>query len=168
MLSIRRLLDKAAHSSFYLWLLNRGVNRMVPFNRPHHFQVTRVTEDSLHINVPYRAFNFNHIKGIHACALATVGELAAGMMLMREFDFSEYRLIMSQLSVDYFYQAKQAVTAVASLTDTDKQEALGEIATEGKAMIKMAAQLHDQDNNAICTVTTTWQIKPWSAVKTAR
>ena len=61
MLSIRRLLDKAAHSPFYLWLLNRGVNRMVPFNRPHHFQVTRVTEDSLHINVPYRAFNFNHI-----------------------------------------------------------------------------------------------------------
>jgi hypothetical protein len=65
-MNITRIVDKARESGFYLKILNFGLNKMVPFNKPHGFKVIEIGGHHLKTMVPYRKINFNHIKGIHA------------------------------------------------------------------------------------------------------
>jgi hypothetical protein len=35
-------IERAKHSRFYLWLLNVGLLRMIPFNKPHGFRIIEI------------------------------------------------------------------------------------------------------------------------------
>ncbi len=113
-------IEKARHSRFNLWIINRVLAKMVPFNAPHGFKIVAVGEDSLTTFAPYKKRNFNHVKGIHACGIATIAEFAAGMMLIREFNVTKYRTIMSKLETTYHYQAKKDLRGVSSITKKQK------------------------------------------------
>jgi len=65
-MDIKKLVHRAKTSGFYRTILNLGLNRMIPFNKPHGFKVLEVDEDSLKVLLPYKRKNFNHINGIHA------------------------------------------------------------------------------------------------------
>ncbi|MBX7175295.1 MAG: peptide chain release factor 2, partial [Saprospiraceae bacterium] len=41
--------------------------------------------------------NLNHLKGLHACSLATLGEFTAGMSLLHALRSMDYRLIMKEI-----------------------------------------------------------------------
>src|SRR3990167_213039 len=110
------LIQKAENSKLYLWLLNRVMSHAVPFNKPHGFKVIDITFHHVTTFAAYRKKNFNHVRGIHACAIATVGELAAGIVLMYHFSPAQYRFIMSTMQIDYHYQAKKNITAMAALS----------------------------------------------------
>src|SRR3569623_3036662 len=101
MLDQTTLIQKAKTSSFYRKVLNWSLNKMIPFNRPHHFQIVEIDDYKLKSRVPYRKSNFNHIRGIHACALATVTEFTSGFLLITRLDAKKYRLIMQRLEMDY-------------------------------------------------------------------
>ena len=105
-MNINRIIQKSKRSGFYRKILNFGLNRMVPFNKPHGFKIVEISDHHLKILIPYRKANFNHIKGIHACALATVSEFTTGFLLLSRLDPKKYRLIMQSLNMDYHYQAK--------------------------------------------------------------
>ena len=161
-------LKKAEHSQFKLWMLNRFLMRLIPFNAAHSIQIKEILPDAIVTSVPYQRRNWNHIKGIHACCIATVGELSAGLQLMRDFDATKYRLIMANLSVDYHYQAKKNLRAMTTISKEEialAQEVLGK---NGKTMIVITTKIKNSDDEDIATVLTTWQIKPWKSVKTAK
>ena len=160
------LIERSKTSKKHLWLLNRLMSHIVPFNRPHGFRVIKVTDDSVQTSAPYHKKNFNHVKGIHACALATVGELSAGLALMSHFSPLEYRIIMSNITIDYHYQAKKNITATAHFDSNKKNMVLESIKTLGKTSETVVTELTDTDNQSIATVKTTWQIKPWKDVRT--
>lgn len=165
-LNLQRLFDKAKHSSFYRWLLNRALLRTIPFNNPHGFVIDAITDDSLITRAPYRRRNMNHLKGIHACALATIGELSAGLLLLSLFNPKKYRLILSKLEITYHYQAKIPTLSKATLP-CDQQQTLKQQLGQGDVIVlPMQSELHDSMNNHIASVVTTWQIKPWTQVKT--
>ncbi|MFN0189743.1 MAG: DUF4442 domain-containing protein, partial [Bacteroidia bacterium] len=71
-MTLNSILDKAKNSSFYLFLLNLVLRRIIPYNAPHRFKVEKVNEESLEVSIPFIKKNKNHINGIHACALATL------------------------------------------------------------------------------------------------
>lgn len=95
---LNRLVAKAEKSSFYLWVLNVIAGRFVPFNKPHTFSIKHITSNSIHIELPYKKVNLNHIKGIHACALATLCEYCTGTVLLLSLDPSMYRIILNHNS----------------------------------------------------------------------
>ena len=159
-------IQKAQHSKLYLWLLNRVMNKAVPFNKPHGFQVVQITPTQVTTVALYQKKNFNHVRGIHACAIATVGELAAGLVLMANFSGKDYRFIMSRIEIDYHYQAKQDIIAIATLSATDKKTILDTLSNEPKTLYTVTTEIHDKASTAIATVKTTWQIKRWNAVRT--
>lgn len=161
-----KLIKKAEKSKLQAWLLNRVINHTVPFNKPHGFRVIKMTANSMEIFAPYRKKNFNHVRGIHACAIATVGELAAGLLLMSHFSPKEYRIIMSALQIDYHYQAKKDITAMAALSEAEKKNILERLHTEPKTTQTITTEIKDSDNKAIATLHTTWQIKSWKDVQT--
>ncbi len=160
------LIQKAQTSKKYLWLLNRIMNHSVRFNKPHGFQVIKITDEYIQTFAPYHKKNFNHVRGIHACALATVGELAAGLMLMHHFSPKSYRVIMSQIHIDYHYQAKKNVVATATLSSEEKSNIMAVLSEQNKTIHTLISEIKDEDQALIATVKSTWQIKSWSEVKT--
>lgn len=166
-MQINRLIEKAKTSGFYLKLLNLGLNRMVPFNKPHGFKVLEVGDEHIKTKVPYRKANFNHIKGIHACALATLSEFTTGFLLLIKLDPKRYRLIMQKLVMEYHYQAKMDAMAAFSISkEWMDAEIFFPLKSEEKVTVDCIVKIHDRDGNHLSTGTVTWQIKNWEKVKT--
>jgi hypothetical protein len=140
---------------------------MVPFNKPHGFRVVEIGDNYLKTFVPYKKINFNHIKGIHACALATLSEFTTGFLLLIKLDPKKYRLIMQKLTMDYHYQAKMDAFAYFSLSDEWLEKSIFKpLKSEEKVIIDCEIKIHDSEGNHLSTGTVSWQIKTWDKVRT--
>src|SRR5687767_5596715 len=110
-MNFAKYIKGARSSKFGLFRLNLGLGFIVPFNRPHKIKIKEIGEDFIKTIIPYRRKNMNHIRGIHACGLATAAEFASGFHLLTKLDSKKYRLIMESLEMKYHYQAKSDVIA---------------------------------------------------------
>lgn len=161
------LLAQARSSRRWLWVLNMLLGRVIPFNSPHGFRVTELEKDRVVTKAPYRRRNHNHIRGIHACAIATIAEFSAGMMLLVKLEPKKYRLIMSHLEVEYLYQAKQVISSVSKLNNQRLQECvLAPLLDQEAPSITMESLVHDEGGNLVARARTTWQVKRWKQVRT--
>jgi len=161
------VLQKAKTSSFYLKLLNWSLNRMIPFNKPHGFKVVQLGDYMLKTLIPYRKKNFNHIRGIHACALATVTEFTSGFLLISRLDPKKYRLIMQRLEMDYHYQGKMDAVAVFEISEQwIQQQIYDPLKTQDAIILPCEVKIHDVKGNHLTTGKIFWQIKDWAKVKT--
>ncbi|UCZ55544.1 DUF4442 domain-containing protein [Desulfurispirillum indicum] len=164
---LRTLLGRARHSKFWLWVLNLVLGRMIPFNRPHGFCILSIDEKGIMTTAPYRRSNFNHIRGIHACAIATIAEFSSGITLLSHIDPSRFRLIMARLEVEYAYQAKSRLRAVTDLTEQQiAEEFLRPLQTDGVVQRQVQTRVYDQDDRLVATGFITWQVKSWELVRT--
>src|SRR3990167_10513543 len=150
-----QLIRKARQSKIHLWLLNRIMNHNVRFNKPHGFQVVKITDEHVQTFAPYHKKNFNHVRGIHACAIATIGELAAGMALMFHFSPLDYRVILSSLAVDYHYQAKKDIVGTAKLSPAEKEEISKKLEIDGKTLHTVITEIKDADHEVVAMVKST-------------
>ena len=116
-MNIDKVVEKSKYFKHYRRLLNLGLNRLVPFNKPHGIKVMEISDHHLKTIVPYKRANFNHIRGIHACALATISEFTTGFLLLTKLDPKKYRLIMQSLHMDYYYQAKMNCFGEFAITE---------------------------------------------------
>jgi hypothetical protein len=161
------ILQRAKASAFYLWLLNQVLNRVIPFNRGHRFRIQQITDDSLVTRLPYITRNFNHIRGLHACALATISEFTTGFMLISKLEPTRYRLIMQRLEMDYHYQGKMDATATFTVTQEWLQEKVfNPLLTQESVLVPCEIKIHDVAGNHLTTGRVYWQIKEWQKVKT--
>ena len=152
-------------SGVKLSLLNCILSWAIPFNAPHGFRLLR-DDDGVSAIIPFKRKNLNHIQSIHACALATGGEFCAGIYLLKSFPSTDYRLILSNLQVEYLYQAKTNVICSVSANESKKHAALQEIQSIGKSLIDLETILKDDSQNVVAKVITKWQIKRWDQVRT--
>ena len=166
-MDIQQLVKRAQSSGFYKTLLNLGLNRMIPFNKPHGFKVVGINANNVTVLLPYKRKNFNHIKGIHACALATVSEFATGFLLTTKLDPKKYRLIMQRLEMDYHYQGKMDALANFEATDSWLSEQIYKpLSVDESVVITCEIKIHDIKGNHLTTGKVFWQIKDWQKVKT--
>jgi acyl-coenzyme A thioesterase PaaI-like protein len=162
-----KILEKAKHSSFYLKVLNWSLARMIPFNKPHGFKIFEIEDFRLKIIIPYRKSNFNHIRGLHACALATLSEFATGFLLLSNLDIKKYRLIMQRLEIDYHYQGKVDAFAEFIISKEWLDENISRpLQTQEAIVVPCEVKIHDSKGNHLTTGKVYWQIKVWSKVKT--
>ena len=131
----------------------------IPFNKPHRFRIGSLAKGEASVEAPPRRWNRNHLGTVHACALATIGEFAAGLALLGAFDPSEYRLIMSRLEVDYTRRAKGRIMAAAAL---ELESLRADLAASGVAVSVVESELRDGEGEVVARVRTHWQVKSWS------
>ena len=79
---------------------------MIPFNKPHGFRIVEIGDYHIKLQLPYKRRNLNHIRGLHACALATLSEFTTGLLLISKLGFDTYRIIYNACEMDYHYQAR--------------------------------------------------------------
>jgi acyl-coenzyme A thioesterase PaaI-like protein len=149
-----------------LMALNKFLTVGIPFNAPHGFKIRELTDEAVIISLPNRKLNHNHLGGIHACAMATVGEYCAGMSLLKCFGISKYRLILSDLHVKYTYQGRSDLEGSCSPTQIDREAVKQVLESEGKHLQKLETLIRDKKGKEVAIVTTTWQLKSWDQVKT--
>lgn len=166
-MDLGKILKKAETSGFYRWILNRALDRMIPFNKPHGFRIIETGDNHLKVLLPYKKRNFNHIRGIHACALATVTEFTSGLLLISKLNPKQYRLIMKRIEMDYHYQGK--VDAVASFSVTEEwlmEKVFNPLTELDSVVVPCEVKIVDSNNNLLTTGKVYWQVKDWSKVKT--
>ncbi|MBL7963379.1 MAG: DUF4442 domain-containing protein [Flavobacteriales bacterium] len=141
----------------------------IPFNRPHGYRVRPLPEGGIRVHIPYWRVNFNHIRGIHACALATAAEMCSGLSVLEHLDPRQYRLIMRSLHMDYHFQAKRAAFAECRPDGAVIREQVVEpLRTDDRVEYQSTVEVHDVDGHHLATGTIVWQVKPWANVRTAR
>jgi len=167
MLDTAAITEKAKTSKFYLRLLNLGLNKMIPFNKPHGFKVVEIDDYRVKTLLPYRKSNFNHIKGIHACALATVSEFTTGFVLVSKLDPKKYRIIMKTLEMEYHYQGKMDCYGEFEISEEWMNDNIyNPLQSEDSTVIICKIKIHDSQGNHITTGKVHWQVKSWDKVKT--
>lgn len=163
----KSIIEKAKSSSFYRSILNWSVDRMVPFNKPHGFRIVDFGDDHLKTLIPYRKSNFNHIRGLHACALATISEFTTGFLLLQRLDIKKYRLIMQRLEMDYHYQGKMDSFAEFRISsDWLNEKIINPLKQQESVVVICEIKIHDRQGNHLTTGQVHWQIKDWTKVKT--
>ena len=162
------LIDKliANPTTTNLMALNKVMAIGIPFNAPHGFKIKEINDDVIRISLPNRKLNHNHLGGVHACAMATVGEYCAGMSLLKSFGISKYRLILSDLHVKYTYQGRMDLEGSCSPRQIEQEEVKKALDAEGKYLQTLQTLIRDKNGKEVATVTTTWQLKSWDQVKT--
>ena len=159
------LFRRAQKSQSALRLLNFILSWSIPFNWPHGIKITAVHDDGVSVRLPYKRKNLNHLKGIHACALATAAEYTSGITLLAAIG-TDYRLIMKNISVTYHYQAKlDVVTTLHIRKDVLQEKILVPLTTDDAVFFENAVEVHDLLANHICTAAVQWQIKKWDKVR---
>lgn len=167
MFKFEKLITKARYSPFYLWLFNKATAWMIPFNKPHGFRITKLGDQSIETYLPYKKLNLNHIKGIHACALATLSEFTTGALLLTGLPANKYRLILKTLHIDYHFQAKMAVKAKFDITeDWVNEKIISPLSQSDSVVVPCKVEIFDIHENHITTARVEWQLKEWSKVKT--
>lgn len=140
---------------------------MIPFNGPHGFKIVEVDDFRLKTLIPYRRRNLNHIRGLHACGLATISEFTTGFLLISNLDMKKYRLIMQRLEMDYHYQGKMNATAEFVISrEWIDQNVVVPLKTQESVVVPCEVKIHDEKGNHLTTGKVFWQIKDWSKVKT--
>lgn len=166
-MNFEKYIAHAKRSAFGLFKLNLGLGFLIPFNRPHKIKIKEIGDDFVKTSIPYRRKNFNHIKGIHACGLATSAEFASGFLLLTKLGSKKYRLIMESLEMKYHYQAKSNVTAIFSADDVwINSNVIVPLSAAEQVYVRCEIKLIDDKENHVATGFTNWQIKEWTAVKT--
>ena len=142
--------------------------RIIPFNKPHGFKILELSDDHIKTWLPYKKRNLNHIKGLHACALATLSEFSTGAFLISKFDPNSYRIIMKTIRIDYLYQGKMDAYARFELSDDWVQSnVLDPLKTSESVLVDCEINIFDKNENHLTKGVVTWQIKDWSRVRTA-
>jgi len=168
MKALYKVFDKllANPTSMNITILDKLLRVGIPFNAPHGFKIKTLNSDAVIISLPNKKLNHNHIGGIHACAMATVGEYCAGMSLLTSFGISQYRLILSELNVKYTYQGRVELEGICSPQQIDVAKVKEGLESEGKYLQELKTIIRDLQGKEVAVVTTVWQLKPWEQVKT--
>jgi len=167
MIKANALIEKAKTSRFYLNMLNFVLSRIVPFNRPHFFRIISISDNEIKVNLPYRRVNLNHLKGLHACALATLAEFTSGVLLLNLLDTNQYRMLIKNLHMEYHYQCKSEALAFYSINEeTVKSNIIEPLRNQDSIELHCEVKIKDKAGNHVCTGKVNWQIKSWNKVKT--
>jgi acyl-coenzyme A thioesterase PaaI-like protein len=162
------ILDKfiSNPTSLNLSFINNFLKFGIPFNAPHGFKIKKLSHEEVIISLPNKKLNHNHLGGIHACAMATVGEYCAGMSLLKIFGISKYRLILSELNVKYTYQGRVELEGICIPTQIDNEKVKKGLEVNGKFFQELKTVIREVNGQEVAVVTTLWQLKDWEQVKT--
>lgn len=155
------ILERAYKSSFWLGILNIAMFYTIPFNAPHRFRIKFLSKNKIIIKIPYIRNNLNHLKGIHACALATASEYACGFLLISNLSASKYRLIMRSMHVDFVKQGKSNLKVEFNLDDATIEKIREELEIKGQELYTYKVECRNEKGELISIASLEWQLKNW-------
>lgn len=158
-------LKKYNQSVILRYWVNWMLWRKIPFNRPHGIWLESVEENEVCFKLPYKKANLNHIKTLHACALATLAEYTSGFMLFVKLG-KGFRLVMKSIQVEYHLRGTSSAFATYKLNDLDIETHIkSKLAKMDAVEFESVVDVKNEKSEILCTAKIKWQIKAWEKVK---
>jgi acyl-coenzyme A thioesterase PaaI-like protein len=113
--------------------------RIVPFVATAGVRIDHVAENEVALSLTNRRRIQNHIKGVHASAMALLAETASGLVVGRNIPDATIPLIKT-LHMDYVKRARGGLRAIATLTPAQ----IATLRTESKGEIIVPVTVTDE------------------------
>jgi acyl-coenzyme A thioesterase PaaI-like protein len=124
---------------------------MVPYSGSIRPRVVELEPGRAVVTVRDRRRLRNHLRSVHAIALANLAELASGLAMTLALPASA-RGIPVRIRIDYLKKARGTITAHGRATPP--------AAVTGETEADATAELTDQDGDVVATATVTWKLAP--------
>jgi len=141
----------------------RGLGLMSPFNGHLKARLLTWEQDRCVFELKNKRRVRNHLGGVHAGALVTLGESAAGLLLLKNFSFSDYRLILKELKAEYERQGRGRLEATAEFTAARRKKVASAL-EEDAQFVPMVTEIYREDGELVARIKTKWQLKRWEQV----
>ncbi len=100
--------------------LSLVMRRIVPYVGTSKVVIEEMTEERVVASLKNRRRVQNHIKGIHATAMALLAETATGFIVVMNLPAGKLPL-MKSMKIDYKKRAKGDMKVIATLTDEQRE-----------------------------------------------
>ncbi len=129
--------------------------RVIPFAGTSNIQIEELNQDRSVLIVKNKKKVQNHIKGVHAAAMALLAESATGYLCGMNCPDDKLLLIKS-MNLNYVRRAKGDLKAVAELTEEQRQNMIN----NEKGDISVKITVTDEDNKEPLTCEMIWAWVP--------
>lgn len=164
-MDISKAFEMASGGSFKRALLDRLLWRYIPFNKKHRLKIAELKPGFAKVVLPYTTNNLNHLKGLHACALATLAEYTSGLAILGICG-SDFRIIMRSMNVVYEKQGRSDAFAVFRISATELEQKSSDAKKTGDPIwINAEVPVMDVNGEKLCVAHVEWQLKQWDKVK---
>ena len=125
------------------------LGRMVPYSGTIKPKVLELTPGRSVVRIEDRRSVRNHLRSVHAIALANLGELASGLAMTTALQ-PEHRAIVTKIEIDYVKKARGTLTAEGNGTPPEQL-------SEDTDVI-VTADIRDASGEAVAKVHVTWRV----------
>jgi acyl-coenzyme A thioesterase PaaI-like protein len=132
------------------WLFSRMLGRMVPYSSSIGATVLHLESGHARVRIRDRRRVRNHLRSIHAVALANLGELSTGLALIGALEPTT-RGILTGLEITYLKKARGVLEAEA-------QCSIPEVTSELEQSVE--AQIRASDGEVVAVAQARWLLSP--------
>ena len=123
----------------------------VPYSGSVSPSVDQLSKGSATVTIREKWFIRNHLKSVHAIALANIGELSSGLAMLVSLPANS-RGIVKNINIDYLKKARGKITAKGSAP---------EVGVISEKIEKVAlAEIYDSSNELVARMEVLWQLGP--------
>lgn len=132
------------------WLFSRILGWVIPYTGTIGANVKILKPGYAEIQMRDRRRVRNHLRSIHALALANLGEFASGLAMLGSLP-NNVRGIPTELATEYFKKARGVLTAESHCTIPEITEDID---------FKVYADIRDASGDQVARTTVNWRLGP--------
>ncbi len=153
--SMCRMVDKTASlpTGLRSWVITRMFGKFVPFLGTAGLVFEEVSRERMVVSVKNRKKVQNHIKGLHAAAMALLAETATGFVVGMNVPDDKLMLLKS-MKVSYYKRAQGNMRAVATLPAAQVQRMFTE--DKGDVLVDVVVTDESGESPIVCEMVWAW------------
>jgi hypothetical protein len=158
-INVFKLAQKIPYDKIRNSFLDNALKLGIPFNMGMGFKIKVLTDKESQVeSLPvYR--RRNHLGTAHAISQALLAEYTPGVMIANKYDFHKFRLILTNLTINYHKPGTGTLTGISQAPDQWPD------LKEGEMFLDMTTKIYNAKNELVADAKTTWQIKSWTKTK---
>jgi acyl-coenzyme A thioesterase PaaI-like protein len=129
------------------WIFSKFISRLIPYTGTISPFVREVGPGFAEVSIKDCRRNRNHLRSIHAVAIANLGEFTTGLALHFALD-AHGRAILTRLETEYHKKARGEIVASARLAQLPINQGLNIV----------TAVVSDKSNSTVATVKAFWLV----------